>query len=144
MRRESRQSQTGGERGGSGLNLVIAVVIIGLGLHAIFQYGTVAYTAADMKKEMRSTVVAIQAAPGRREAPAQDALKRIGLAVKKLELPEETYINAQMVGNELTLEVAYEVEVPLLPFGMYKYKYVFSETATPAGFLVKDDTPAVK
>jgi hypothetical protein len=144
MHCESALKTRSKEAGGSGLNLVIILVVLAVVLHGVSQYGSVAYKAADMKKEMTATVLQVQASSGRRTSPAQDGMKRIELAVKKLELPEDTYINAQMVKGELTLEVAYQVEVPLLPFGLYNYMYVFDETATPAGFLMRDDAPGVR
>lgn len=130
-----------GERGGSGTNALIALVVVFLVLYALFHYASVAYVAADVKQEMRATVLQAQTAPGRQSSPTKDAMKRMENAVRTLELPPDTYINAQMVNNEISLEVAYEVEVPILPFNLYKYRYVFDETVTPVGFLMKDDVP---
>jgi len=33
--------------------------------------------------------------------------------------------------------VTYTKKVPILPLGIYTYNYVFDNTATPAGFLMK-------
>lgn len=126
------------------MNALISLAVVGLFIYAVFQYASVAYVAADVKKEMRGAVLQAQSASGRSVSPAQDALKRMERSVKSFKLPEDTYINAQVVKGEITLEVAYEVEVPILPFGLYKYKYTFDETVTPAGFLLKDDAPPVR
>jgi hypothetical protein len=40
--------------------------------------------------------------------------------------------------DSVMAQVSYTKQVNILPFGLYKHKYQFNNTATPTGFLLKD------
>ena len=42
------------------------------------------------------------------------------------------------VKGVIQADVAYTKEIEMLPFGMYKYKYIFNYNAMPQGYLLKE------
>ena len=63
--------------------------------------------------------------------------ERISKALVVDNAPQGATLDVKQVGTGLTARVTYQQQVNILPFGMYKYNYVFDYTSTPTGFLLK-------
>jgi hypothetical protein len=124
------------ERGGAGVKFLIVIVVILLIAHAGYQYLPVAYAAENFRSEMQTAVLQGLALPGK-ASPVDNVKARVQRAAASNELPADALIEVKQNGNNLTVHVAYVKTVDLLPFGMYRYDYVFDHTATPTGFLTK-------
>ena len=125
------------ESGGAGAKFAVVFGIIALVLHAGINYVPVAYDGESLKGEMETAVLQGLALPGK-VSPAENVKARIQKAMQLNNTPPEAILDVKMAGNSNILaRVAYTKSVNLLPFGIYKYNYVFDHTATPAGFLLK-------
>lgn len=127
------------ERGGAGVKLLIVLLILGALAHAGYQYVPVAYEGENFKQEMHTAVVNAVAMPSQGKTPLDTVKEKVVTAVRKNQLPENTLIEVKPVNNVIQARVAYSKLVPILPFGLYTYTYVFDHTATPTGFLTKTD-----
>ncbi len=124
------------ERGAAGAKFLVVLAIILLIAHAGFNYIPVAYEAESMKTDMNTAVLQGLAMPGKMN-PVENVKQRLNRAVQVNALPPETFLDVKQVNNALTAHVYYQKKVNLLPFGIYKYDYIFDHTATPSGFLLK-------
>ena len=126
------------ERGGAGIKLVIALTIIFLIGNAGYNYIPVAYQGENFKSELETAVVKGAAMPSR--ATPLDAVKmRVRGAMTINQIPDDATVDIKMVKNVIQARVVYSKEVELMPFGIYKYDYKFDHTATPTGFLLKEN-----
>jgi hypothetical protein len=132
---KERTAFCNGERGSAGVKFLITITIIFLIGNAGFNYVPVAYDAESLKTEMQTAVLQGLALPGKMN-PVDNVKTRIATAVSKNNAPPETFVDVRMKGNVLTAHVAYSKKVDILPFGIYRYDYVFDHTATPSGFLL--------
>jgi hypothetical protein len=126
------------ERGSAGAKFAVIFGLIVLVAHAGFNYVPVAYEAESLKSEMETAVIQGLAMPGRIN-PADNVKARIQKAMQTNNIPPEAILDVKMgANNAITARVAYTKKVNMLPFGIYKYNYVFDHTATPTGFLLKE------
>jgi len=128
---DSRES----ERGGAGVKLLIAGVILFLIGHAGYQYIPTAYQAEDFKQDMQVSVIQGVTLPRSYGKPLEIVREKLTRAANKHKLPYNRFIDVKEKGGVITARVFYQKDVPLLPFGIYTYKYVFDKSATPSGFL---------
>ena len=128
------------ETGGANAKLLIALVILVLVAHAGYQYVPVAYDAESFKQEMQTAVVQGMAAPPNM-LPTDMVKGKIQKAIAANNIPADAVVQVKAMNNSLTAHVSYTKQVNILPFGIYKYKYQFNNTATPTGFLLKDSMP---
>lgn len=124
------------ERGSASTKFIITFAVLLLVAHAAINYVPVAYEAESMKTEMQTAVVQGLALPGRLD-PVSNVKTRIIKAAQVNELPPDVVIDVKQKGNVISAHVAYSKQVNMLPFGIYKYNYLFDHTATPTGFLLK-------
>lgn len=124
------------ERGSAGLKLVIALAVIFLAAHAGYNYIPVAYEAESVKTDMNTAVLQGLALPGKLNV-VENVKTRIQKTFVTNNIPADVILDVKQSGNNLTARVAYAKQVNILPFGIYKYNYVFDHTATPSGFLLK-------
>ena len=124
------------ERGSAGVKLVIALAIIALAAHAGYNYVPVAYDAASLRGDMDTAVLQGLAAPGKIN-PVDNVKERIAKSIVVNNIPQTATVDVKQAGNALTARVTYQQQVNILPFGLYKYNYVFDYTSTPTGFLLK-------
>jgi hypothetical protein len=129
--------KTDPERGGAGVKFLIALCIVVLIGNAALNYVPVAYDAGNFKQEMETTVVQALAMPGTVK-PVDVVKNRITRAAKEDNIPADMWLEVKPNGNIIQARVVYTKQVALLPFGMWNYAYHFDHTATPQGFLVKD------
>ncbi len=125
------------ERGGAGVKLLLAVVVLILLANAGYNYVPVAYQGASFKQEMDGAVVKGTVLPTNK--PPLDAVKnKLQQAARASEIPDNAIIEVKQAGQTITGRVRYAIYVEMLPFGLYTYTYEFDYTSAPAGFLVKN------
>lgn len=126
------------ERGGAGVKLVIILTVLFLAAHGGYNYIPVAYSAESFKSEMYTAVVQGLAVPGRM-SPVDSVKIRIQRAAVANEIPDDAVFEVKMVNKVVQAHVAYTKKVNILPLGLYSYDYHFDHTATPTGFLLKNE-----
>jgi hypothetical protein len=132
------------ERGSAGTKFAITLVVILLIANAGYNYVPVAYEAESVKTEMQTAVLQGLALPGR-VSPVDNVKARIQRALSVNHAPANALLDVRQAGtNSLVARVAYRKDVPLLPFGIFNYSYVFDHTATPSGFLLDQKEQAAK
>lgn len=124
------------ERGSAGVKFVMIFVVLIVLAHAGWNYVPVAYEAESLKTEMQTAVVQGLALPGKVN-PVDNVKARIYQAGQRNGMPSDAVVDVKQAGNALTAHVAYQKDVNILPFGLYRYTYRFDHTATPTGFLLK-------
>ncbi len=124
------------ERGSASVKFVIVAMVIAVIANAGINYVPVAYDAESFKTEMNKAVVQGLALPGKLN-PVENIRARIQKAATINQIPADAVIDVTMKGNAIAAHVSYTQPVSILPFGIFKYNYVFNETVTPTGFLLK-------
>jgi hypothetical protein len=127
------------ERGGAGIKLTLVLVFLFLVAHAGYNYIPVAYDGENFKQEMQTAVIQGVAMPGS-NLTAVDVIKtKIHRAAVNNNIPSNALIEVKPFNNIVRAHVSYVKPINILPFGIYKYNYQFDNTATPTGFLFKDN-----
>jgi hypothetical protein len=127
------------EHGGAGVKLTIVLLVLFLVAHAGYNYIPVAYEGENLKQEMQTAVIQGVAMPGS-NLTAVDVIKsKIYRATVNNNVPSNALVEVKPFNNIVRAHVSYTKQVNILPFGIYKYNYRFDNTATPTGFLFKDD-----
>jgi len=129
-------SDRSSERGSAGVKLVVVFLVLGLLANAGINYIPVAYQGASFRQEMDTAVVKALGASGRIN-PLDTVTASIRRASFDYEIPDDAYIEVKPVNGVVEAHVAYQRQVNMLPFGMYKYNYDFDYTAKPVGYLLK-------
>jgi len=124
------------ERGSAGAKFLAVFAALLLAANGAYNYVPVAYEAESLKTEMQTAVVQGLAMPGKMN-PVENVKAKIIRAAQINEVPADAIIDVKQQGNAITAHVTYTKQVNVLPFGMYKYNYLFDHTATPTGFLLK-------
>ncbi|MEO7540300.1 MAG: hypothetical protein ABIV21_09740 [Pyrinomonadaceae bacterium] len=124
------------ERGSASSKFLIILAGLLLLAHGAINYVPVAYEAESLKTEMQTAVVQGLAMPGKMN-PVENVKNRIIRSAQVNEVPADAVIDVKQKGNIISARVAYSKQVNMLPFGIYKYNYLFDHTATPSGFLLK-------
>jgi hypothetical protein len=124
------------ERGSAGTKLVIFLAILVVSANAGYNYVPVAYNAQSLRGDMDTAVLQGMAMPGKIN-PVDNVKERISKALITDSAPAGATLDVKQVGNGITARVTFQQPVSILPFGMYKYNYVFDYTATPTGYLLK-------
>lgn len=129
--------QKNAERGGAGVKLLIALVILLLIAHAGYNYVPVAYQGEQFKQDMQTSVIQGSLVPAGQAKPVEAVRDRLGKAMRSNDLPPGTFVEVKQVNNIVQARVYYTKDIPLLPFGVYNYQYTFDHIATPSGFLTE-------
>lgn len=130
------------ERGSAGFKLTMVLLGLYVVMHAAYNFIPVAYEGENFKQDMQTTVIQASAMPNS-SLSSPDAIKnKLRRAAFNNNIPDDALIEVKPFNNVVRARVAYSIPVSLLPFGMYKYNYKFDNTATPTGFLFKDDVRA--
>ncbi len=124
------------ERGSAGVKFAIVLTIIILVANAGYNFIPVAYEAESLKTDMAAAVLQGLAMPGKMN-PVDNVKARIQRAMIVNQSPNDATLAVTMQGSVIQARVTYVKPVSMLPFGLYKYKYEFDNTATPTGFLLK-------
>lgn len=126
------------ERGSAGVKLLVVAVVLILLAHAGYQYIPVAYNAESFKQEMETAVVQAIALPGSYGKTTDVVKRKIIAAAKEHHVPLDFQLDVRDQNKAISARVTYVKKVPLLPFGLYDYQYVFDYTAAPNGFLTSE------
>ena len=135
----SKEKSINGERGAAGTKLLFVLTILFLAGHAGINYVPVAYDAESFKQDMQTAVVQGLATPAKAGSPIKFVKEKIERAIAANDIPEDAEVDVRQNGKVLQARVYYTQSVNILPFGIYKYDYVFDHTATPTGFLLRDE-----
>jgi hypothetical protein len=127
------------ERGGAGAKLIMVLLVLFLIGNAAYNYIPVAYDGANFKQEMQTAVVSAVAMPGSNLTAVDSVKMKLQRAAGNNNVPNNALIEVKPVNNIVQAHVSYSKPVSMLPFGLYKYNYQFDNTATPTGFLFKND-----
>jgi hypothetical protein len=125
------------ERGEAGVKFLLVLLVLFLIANAGYQFIPVAYSGESLKQDMQTAVIQGLAVPGK-GSPVDLVKKRIWASIESNNIPADAFVDVKAANNSINAHVYYIKEVPLLPFGIYNYKYQFDHTATPTGFLTKD------
>lgn len=123
------------ERGGAGVKLLIAAVVIILIANAGYNFIPAAYQGENFKQEMQTAVVQGISLPSTYGKPAVVVRHKLQTAARINELPYDAVIDVKEKNDMVTARVYYSKKIQILPFGAYEYDYIFDHTATPGGFL---------
>ena len=107
--------------------------------NASYNYIPVAYEGENFKQEMQTAVVQGVALPGSNMTAADTVKIRLHRAAVNNNLPSNALIEVKPVNSSVQAHVSYIKQISMLPFGIYKYNYQFDNTATPTGFLFKEN-----
>jgi len=126
------------ERGGAGVKFLIVAVLLFLIGHAGCNYIPVAYQGESYKQEMQTAVLQGTALPTSGN-PIGVVKQRLQKIARESDLPPDTVIDVKQVNNVISAHVRYSKHIDILPFGIYSKQYLFDQTVTPSGFLLKDN-----
>ena len=135
MKEELNDRRRGSERGGAGVKLLIVAVAIILVGNAGYQYVPVAYQGEAFQQDMDTAVVQAVAMPGSYGKTVDVVKQKIVSAAGQNDIPLDFRLDVNEKNKTIVARVSYVKNVPLLPFGIYNYEYVFDHTSTPNGFL---------
>lgn len=135
---ESFRLNRSAERGGAGVKFLLVAIVLFLIGHASCNYIPVAYQGESYKQEMQTAVLQGTALPATGN-PLGVVKQRLQKIAKESDLPPDTFIDVKQVNNVISAHVRYTKNVNVLPFGIYKKQYMFNETVTPTGFILKDN-----
>ena len=124
------------ERGSASTNLFITLFVMFLIGFAAYNYISVAYEAEGLKADMSTAVLQGLAMPGTID-PVANVKARVQNALTVHNAPPDATLDVKMLNKAVQARVTYSKKVSLLPLGLYTHTYVFDNTATPTGFLLK-------
>ena len=124
------------ERGSAGTKLVIFLAILVISANAGYHYVPVAYNAQSLRGDMDTAILQGMAMPGKIN-PVDNVKERISKAMIVNNSPQGATLDVKQAGTGVMARVTYQEPVSILPFGIYKYNYVFDYTSTPTGYLLK-------
>ena len=134
MKESFEKNKWHSERGGAGAKLLIFGVLAFLIAHGLYNYGMTSYQAANFKQDLQTAVVQGVTLPTTAGDPKVIIQKKIATIIPLHQLPSDTFYEVKKNGTTYSARVYYQVVVPILPFGLYDYNYVFDHTATPGDF----------
>ena len=126
------------ERGGAGVKFLLVAVVLFLAGHAACNYIPVAYQGESYKQEMQTAVLQGTALPTSGN-PIGVVKQRLQKIARESDLPPDTVIDVKQMNNVISAHVRYNKNVNILPFGIYSRQYLFDQTVTPSGFMLKDN-----
>lgn len=126
-----------GERGSATVKFMLVLLLLVLAANAGYRYIPVAYQGANLRQEMDTAVVKGLAASGAMR-PVDIVTAHVTRAAADNDVPSDAVIEIKPTGKFIQARVAYQKKVDLLPFGLWKYNYVFDYTAVPQGYLLKE------
>ncbi|MBA2380027.1 MAG: hypothetical protein H0V76_10695 [Blastocatellia bacterium] len=124
------------ESGAASTKFLLIIVVLVLVANAAYNYIPVAYNGANFRSEMDSAVVKGLAASGQMK-PLDVVKASVTRAASANDIPHDAFMEIKADAGAIYAHVAYRQEVPILPFGVYKYTYEFNYKATPTGYLLK-------
>ena len=138
MKKNTAKTNRTAERGGANVKFMLVVLVLAIAVNAGYHYIPTAYQGENYKQEMQTAVVQALAMPLSGGNPAEVLKAKLGRIAADSQLPP-ALIDVRQLNNVLTAHVKYSKEVNIVPFGIYNYRYEFDHTATPSGFLMRDN-----
>jgi hypothetical protein len=132
MNKDFHQNQIGS----ANTKLLVFAIIVAVVGHAAYNYVPIAFGGENLKQEMHTAVLSGTALPGTSN-PAEVTKNRLAKFVRDNGYPTATTVDAKQANGVISATIRFSQEVNILPFGLYKYNYVFDHSASPAGFLLK-------
>ncbi|HUF02858.1 MAG TPA: hypothetical protein VMM38_01650 [Aridibacter sp.] len=126
------------ERGSAGVKLLLVAVVLILLANAGYQFIPVAYNAEAFKQEMQTTVVQAISLPAIHGKTAEIVKRKIVASAQEHNVPVDFQLDVREQNKTITARVYFVQQVPVMPFGIYTYNYVFDHTAAPNGFLTPE------
>lgn len=127
------------EKGSASIKFLLVLVFLILAGNIAYHYIPTAYQGESFKQDMETAVIQGIAMPTTYGKPGDVIRQKLSNAVASNNLPLDTYVNVVEKNNAVNARVYYVKKIPILPFGIYEYDYVFDHTATPSGFLTKQN-----
>ena len=124
-----RRGPRDGERGGSRVNLVIVLAVLGLAAYSAYNYAPVSYHAFLFKDFMQDTVNKAAYPPGQ---SSEWITQQFRMAAKEYDLPADMYVNVQKDSGQIVARVQWTRPVKLPG---YTYQYTFDHTVRSSGFV---------
>ncbi len=137
MKNKIAASDRHAERGGAGVKLLAVAVVLILLANAGYQFIPVAYNAESFKQEMTTAVIQAIAMPSSYGKTTDVVKQKIASSAREHDLPLDFQLDVKEQNKTITARVSYVKNIPVLPFGIYDYKYTFDYTAAPNGFLLE-------
>ena len=125
------------ETGSASIKFLAVMLVIFLIGHAGYNYIPVAYQGESFKQDMQTAVVQGMAVPPG-ITPVDMVKGKLQRAIVTNNIPADAVVQVKPTKDSVMAQVSYTKQVNILPFGLYKHKYQFNNTATPTGFLLKD------
>jgi hypothetical protein len=135
MKQDFETAARHSERGGAGVKLLVVAVVLILIANAGYHYIPVAYNGESFKQEMSTAVVQGIALPSSYGKTTDVVRQKIVAAAQTHDVPIDFQLDVKEQNKTITAHVHYVKDVPVLPFGIYDYRYEFDYTAAPNGFL---------
>jgi len=108
---------------------IVALLVLFLLGHAGYNYLPAVYQTENFKSEMKSATMRVLALPHGQESLADKLKKQIRVAGNENGVPGNALIEVTEVNNSLKAHVRFTREIDILPFGLYRYQYLFDNTA---------------
>lgn len=118
-----------GEKGGSRVNFIIILAILGLAAYSAYNYAPVSYHAFIFKDFMQETVNKAAYPPGQTN---EWIAQQFRSAAKDYDLPTDMYVNVQKEGGQIVARVQWTRPIKLPG---YTYQYTFDHTVHSSGFI---------
>ncbi len=126
-----------GERGSASAKLLLVAVVLILVANAGYNYIPTAYQGENFKQEMKAAVMRGIALPPSHGKTVDVVKKKLRSTMATHQIPIDAYMDVKQKNNVVSARVYYQKKVPILPFGIYEYDYIFDHTITPNGFLTE-------
>ncbi len=118
-----------GERGGSGLNLLVVLLVLGAAAYCAYQYAPVAYSAVLFRDFMEETVNKAAYPPGQTTTWVESQLRA---NAKENDLPPDMRLEVQNQNGKIVAHAQWTKPIRLPG---YVYEYKFDHTARSSGFI---------
>ncbi|HZT59394.1 MAG TPA: hypothetical protein VFA21_12275 [Pyrinomonadaceae bacterium] len=126
---DNRRACGRGERGGSRLNFLIVMIVIGVVGYSAYHYAPVEFNAYRFKDFMQETVDKASYPPGQSNEWVAQQLRA---AAPDYNLPPDINVNVQRDEGRITARVQWTQPVKL---PAYVYQYKFDHTVRSSGFI---------
>lgn len=131
------KSASSGEYGGAGVKLLLVAVVLILLANAGYNFIPFAYKAESFRQDMQTAVVQAVAMPASYGKATEIAKRRILASAEENSIPADMVLEVKEQNKTVVARAHFVKKIPLLPFGIFNYDFVFDYTAAPSGFLTK-------
>ncbi len=137
MKQVTNSNKRHSEQGNATGKLLVVAVVIFLVAFAGYNYIPTAYQGANFKQQMGAAVMQAVTLPPTLGTPKKLVTQKVQKAMRTNDIPPDAVLEVKAKGKDISARVYYRIEVPIIPFGIYNYEYIFDYTATPHSFLTE-------